>query len=128
MNSFPFHMEQFCFRRWVVYFAAFACTTSLWTGGCHKTKRTDDPQLEAIQQVLDAHVPPGTPEEKVRAFLKSRGCVELPPQRPGTLVAIIPPAEAARTQAVARVTFYFDANGKLNTFELQRATEGSPPR
>lgn len=100
----------------------FLAIALLGAGGCQKRSRTNDLQLKPIQEMLDAQAPPGTSEEQVNAFLSSRGYAVLPVQKPGTLAAIIP---AAGTQQVtARVIFYFDANHKLNTFELQRAADG----
>ena len=89
--------------------------------GCGGARRTDDPQLKPIQSMLEAQLPPHTPEEKVVAFLGNRGYPILPAQKQGTIVANIRRTDTATVQPViARVTFYFDANRKLNTFELQR--------
>ena len=89
--------------------------------GCGGAGRTDDPQLKPIQSMLEAQLPPHTPEEKVVAFLGNRGYPILPAQKQGTIVANIRRTDTATGQPViARVTFYFDANRKLNTFELQR--------
>ena len=89
--------------------------------GCGGAGRTDDPQLKPIQSMLEAQLPPHTPEEKVVAFLGNRGYPILPAQKQGTIVANIRRTDTATVQPViARVTFYFDANRKLNTFELQR--------
>jgi hypothetical protein len=89
---------------------------------CQKTiPRTDDPQLKPIQEMLDAQLPPGTPSDRVATFLASRGYPTEPVEKPGTMVAIIRHIDTERVEPVtARVTFYFDANNKLNTFELQR--------
>jgi len=103
----------------------FLTVALLVAAGCQKTTRTNDPQLKPIQEMIDAQVPLGTPEAKVRGFLVSSGYTEIPAQKPGTVVATIHAAAAQQVPPVsARVTFYFDANGKLNTFELQRTAEG----
>jgi hypothetical protein len=89
--------------------------------GCQSTVRTEDPQLKPIQAMLEKQLPPHTPEEKVVAFLDNRGYPILPAQKQGTIVANIRRTDTATVRPViARVTFYFDANRKLNTFELQR--------
>src|SRR6266481_3778605 len=89
--------------------------------GCQKTVRTEDPQLKPIQAMLEQQLPPRTPEEKVVTFLDNRGYPILPAQKQGTIVANIRRTDTATVQPViARVTFYLDANRKLNTFELQR--------
>jgi hypothetical protein len=98
----------------------------LGPAGCRKTVRTEDPQLKPLQEILDAQLPPGTSAEKVKVFLRERDCVALPSQKPGTLVVLIPIAQNREASAAtARAIFYFDANGKLNTFELARAS-GDP--
>jgi hypothetical protein len=92
--------------------------------GCQKTVRTDDPQLKPIQAMLEEQLPAHTPEEKVVTFLSNRGYPILPAQKQGTIVANIRRTDTAAVQPViARVTFYFDANRKLNTFELQRPAD-----
>ena len=91
--------------------------------GCHGAGRTEDPQLKPIQAMLEEELPPRTPEEKVVTFLGNRGYPILPAQKQGTIVANIRRTDTAAVQPViARVTFYFDANRELNTFELQRPT------
>jgi hypothetical protein len=89
--------------------------------GCQSTVRTEDSQLKPIQEMLEKQLPPHTPEEKVVTFLDNRGYPILPAQKQGTIVANIRRTDTATVQPViARVTFYFDANRKLNTFELQQ--------
>jgi hypothetical protein len=90
-------------------------------GGCGKTVGTGDAQLKPIQTMLEQQLPPRTPEEKVVTFLDNHGYPILAAQKQGTIVANIRRTDTATVQPViARVTFYFDANRKLNTFELQR--------
>jgi hypothetical protein len=89
--------------------------------GCHGNTPREDPQLKPIQAMLEEQLPPHTPEEKVVTFLDNRGYPILPAQKRGTIVANIRRTDTPAVQPViARVTFYFDANRKLNTFELQR--------
>lgn len=89
--------------------------------GCHGTGRTEDPQLKPIRAMLEQQLPPRTPEEKVVTFLDNHGYPILAAQKQGTIVANIRRTDTATVQSVtARVTFYFDANRKLNTFELQQ--------
>jgi hypothetical protein len=98
-------------------------------GGCGKTAGTEDPQLKPVRAMLEEQLPPHTPEEKVVTFLDNHGYSILAAQKQGTIVAIIRRKDTAAVQPVlARVTFYFDANRKLNTFELQKpANEPSRP-
>ena len=89
--------------------------------GCGGAGQTEDPQLKPIQAMLEAQLPRRTPEEKVVLYLDNNGYSILASQKQGTIVAIIRRKDTAAVQPVsARVTFYFDANRKLNTFELQR--------
>jgi len=89
--------------------------------GCHGIGRTEDPQLKPLATMLEQQLPPRTPEEKVVLFLDNHGYPILAAQKQGTIVADIRRTDTAAVQpVVARVTFYFDANRKLNTFELQR--------
>jgi hypothetical protein len=89
--------------------------------GCQKALRVSDPQLQPIQDMLDAQVPTGSTQEKVNSFLAARGYpIELS-DKTGTIVAIIRHIDTQRMQPVtARVTFYFDATNKLNTVEIKR--------
>jgi hypothetical protein len=89
--------------------------------GCQKSVGTEDPQLKPIRAMLEQQLPPHTPEEKVVTFLDNHGYPILAEQKQGTIVANIRRTDTAAVQPViARVTFYFDANRKLNTFELRR--------
>ena len=97
------------------------CVALLCTAGCQKMPRTDDPQLKPIQDMLDAQLPPGTPDTKVLTFLENRGFPVLPAGKQGTIVTNIRHIDSQTvTPVTARVTFYFDANRKLNTYEMQR--------
>lgn len=127
MRPFPSQIDSLRSRRLLRLGAVFAGALLLWSSGCQKRARTDDPLLKPIQEMLDARVPPGTPEEKVLAYLTSRGYAVLPSQKPGTIVARIPIGDIEQVPVTtAQITFYFDANGKLNTFELQRAPDARP--
>jgi hypothetical protein len=89
--------------------------------GCKGTGTPEDPQLKPIQAMLEQQLPRRTPEEKVVLYLDNHGYPILAAQKQGTIVADIRRKDTAAVQPViARVTFYFDANRKLNTFELQR--------
>lgn len=89
--------------------------------GCQKHFLPADPQLKPIQEMLDAQVPIGTPEANVSLFLNSQGYPLETSYKAGTLVAIIRKIDTQRLEPItARVTFYFDANGKLTSVELQR--------
>jgi hypothetical protein len=104
----------------VVCFAAILGAVLLCGCGA-KSNEVDDPQLKPIQEMLNAQVPPGTTEGAVNQFLELRGYEMQAEHKPGTIVAIIRHIDTEKLQPVtARVTFYFDANGKLNTTEIVR--------
>jgi len=102
-------------------------------GGCGngepKKVEVEDPQLKPIQAMLDQNLPIGTPDSAVNHFLAMRGYDTVPTDKPGTIVAIIPHIDTEKLQQVtARVTFYFDANGKLNTYEIVRTMNPRIPQ
>jgi uncharacterized lipoprotein NlpE involved in copper resistance len=98
-----------------------AAAAILMLVGCQKAAKTDDPQLKPIQQMLDEQLPLGTSEAAVNAFLAARDYPSEPGTKQGTMVAKIRHIDTERVQPVtARVTFYFDENGKLKDYELQR--------
>jgi hypothetical protein len=89
--------------------------------GCKRNSEVDDPQLKPIQEMLNQNVPAGSTESAVNYFLDMRGYPREAAPKRGTLVAIIRHIDTEKLQPVtARVTFYFDANGKLNTTEIVR--------
>jgi hypothetical protein len=96
--------------------------------GCSKTLKIDDPQLKPIQDMLEANLPIGTTEGAVSRFLALRGYPTEASDKPNTIVAIIRHIDTQKLQPVtARVTFYFDANGKLNTYEIVRTMNAPVP-
>ena len=98
-----------------------ALLSLIFLAACGKSTRVDDPQLQPIQDMLDANVPAGTTQSAVSQFLAARGYPTEATDKPGVLVAIIRHIDTEKLQPVtARVTFYFDANGKLNTTEIVR--------
>jgi hypothetical protein len=93
-----------------------------FSAGCKQQPgETSDPQLKPIQEMLQQHLPIGTSDATVQTFLTSRGYTIETPDKPGTMLATIRHIDTQTVQPVtARVTFYFDANGKLNTYEIHR--------
>jgi len=127
MRLLALHNSKSYLRRSLRYAALLTGMVLLGTAGRHRSVRTNDPQLKPIQEMLDAQLPPGTSGDKVKAFLGKQGYAVLPAQKPGTVVAVIPvPGDHEASPATAQVTLYFDANGKLNTFALERALGEDP--
>ena len=101
----------------------------LMLAGCQKAAKTSDPQLKPIQQMLDEQLPVGTTEAAVNAFLAARDYPSEPGAKHGTIVAKIRHIDTERLQPVtARVTFYFDENGKLKDYEIQRTMNEPIPQ
>jgi hypothetical protein len=88
----------------------------------------DDPQLKPIEEMIKTNLPLGTPEAAVNHFLAMRGYPTETSEKPGTIIAIIRHIDRETVKPVtARVTFYFDANGKLNTYEIVRTFNAPVP-
>ena len=106
----------------VLLAAAFA-------SGCQKGYHVDDPQLKPIQEMIQTELPMGCTTDRVTNFLSVRGYEMETPEKPGTLVAIIRHIDLQTVRPVtARVTFYFDANGKLNAVEMTRTMNQPVPQ
>lgn len=89
--------------------------------GCQKTYRVDDPKLKPIQKMIETELPIGSTADRVTNFLSARGYELQAADKPGTLVAVIRHIDLETVRPVtARVTFFFDANGKLNAVEITR--------
>jgi hypothetical protein len=94
-----------------------------FAAGCSKPHpgETSDLQLKPIQEMIQQQLPIGTTDAAVQSFLSGRGYTVEVPTKPGTIVATIRHIDAETVQPVtARVIFYFDANGKLSTYEIRR--------
>jgi hypothetical protein len=109
-------------------FFSLIAASFLLLSGCQPSREVDDPQLKPIQAMIEEKLPVGTTEGGVVQFLSTRGYPMEASHKPGTIVAIIRHIDAEKLQPVtARVTFYFDANGKLNTYEIVRTMNAPIP-
>jgi|SRR5271157_1738934 len=95
---------------------------TLLAAGCQKSfMQVDDPQLKPIQEMIQTQLPKGSTTGRVTTFLSVRGYELQAPEKPGTVVAIIRHIDTQTVRPVtARVTFHFDANGKLDAVEMTR--------
>ena len=77
--------------------------------------------------MLSAQLPKGTERGRVEFFLKSRGyLIEDSPDK-AAVVAIVRHIDTETLQpATARVTFHFDSNSKLLSYELRPAPDTPP--
>jgi hypothetical protein len=108
-------------RKALVFAPLLALAVSV--AACSKPQPGDtaDPQLKPIQEMIQQQLPIGTTDASVRSFLSARGYSMEIPTQPGTITATIRHIDIQTVQPVtARVIFYFDANGKLNTYEIHR--------
>ncbi|HUL33908.1 MAG TPA: hypothetical protein VL128_08500 [Candidatus Eisenbacteria bacterium] len=129
MQNSPFNAQNQSLSRLRSCGLAVLCVALFGVAGCHKQERTNDPQLKPIQDQLDAELPQGTPEVKVLTYLGNRGYPVLDSGEPGTIVTKIRHIDTQTvTPVTARVTFYFDATRKLNTYEMQRVFNDPVPK
>jgi len=120
----PIHKSPALLRTSLILAAA----SVLFFAGCGQTWKVSDPQLKPIEEMLEANLPARSPQDAVSQFLETRGYATEPSGKPGTIVAIVRDRETNKPQPVtARVTFYFDANGKLNTYEIVQTVNPSTP-
>jgi hypothetical protein len=103
--------------------------TAFIASGCQKAFHVDDPQLKPIQEMIETQLPMGSTADRVTNFLSARGYELQTADKPGTLVALIRHIDPQTVRPVtARVTFFFDANGKLNAVEMTRTMNQPVPR
>lgn len=105
-------------------FAYVVLFLSLSGYGCKSSAHTSDSRLQKIDKMLNAQLPPGTPRPRVEYFLSSRGYkLEDSPDKT-SLVAVVRHIDTDTLQpTTARVTFHFDSNEKLISYELQSGTD-----
>jgi len=121
----PRNVIRSCFA----FFWLICCV--LGVAGCHTRRQiqVDDPALKPIAEMLQAKVPLGATESFVYQFLALRGYTMEPVKKPNTVVALIRHVDPEKLEPVtARVTFYFNSNGKLDTYEISRTLNQPVPR
>jgi hypothetical protein len=102
-----------------------ALMASLLSYGCRKNAHTSDARLQQIDEMLNKQLPPGTPLARVDHFLKSRGYTVQESPDANALVALVRHIDTDTLQpSTARVTFHFDSNRNLVSYEMQYAPEG----
>jgi hypothetical protein len=99
----------------------------LLSAGCKpSSSHTSNPQLRQIDELINEQLPPGSPMSQVNFFLNSRGYPREAAKDTHSIVAVIEHVDTETLQpSAARVTFRFDANDKLLTYELTPATPGA---
>ena len=96
--------------------------------GCKQSGHTSDPRLRPIDEMLDSQLPAGTAKSRVVFYLNSQN---FPVENTGdtrAIVAIVRHVDSDTLQpATARVTFHFDTNDNLKSYELVAAGSASRP-
>jgi len=102
--------------------SVFVLFLMFFGAGCKSKNHTSDPHLKKIDEMLSAQLPAGTQRARVEYFLKSRGYnLENSPDK-NSVVAVVRHIDTETLRpTTARVTFHFDSNDKLRTYELQPA-------
>ncbi len=111
----------------VLSFMLLACVvlvSLLSASGCKSHSHTSDSRLQKIDEMLNTQLPPGTPMARVDHFLKSRGYIVEDSPDKNSLVAVVRHVDTDTLQpATARVTFHFDSNANLISYDLQSAPD-----
>jgi hypothetical protein len=102
---------------------AVALVLILGAAGCKTSgPHTSDPRLKGIDELLAAQLPVGTPMSRVMFFLNSRGYAIAPSPDAHSIVATVHHINTDTLQPeAARITFHFDANDKLTSYDLEPA-------
>jgi ATP-dependent 26S proteasome regulatory subunit len=110
---FPSNLRPF------LLLACAALAATLLGYGCRKSAHTSDSRLRQTDEMLNTQLPPGTPLARVDHFLKSRGYIVQNTQDKDSLVALVRHIDTDTLQpSTARVTFHFDSNRNLVSYEL----------
>jgi hypothetical protein len=92
---------------------------TLAPAGCKRSLHTSDPRLRQVDEMLDAQLPAGTPKSRVLYYLSSQGFPVENTNDPHAIATTIHHVDTETLKPVtARVTFQFDAEGKLKSYEL----------
>jgi hypothetical protein len=104
----------------------FAAVFVFSAAGCKTSSHTSDSRLRKIDELLNAKLPKGTPMSRVAYFLNSRGYPVQDSPDKNSLVAVVRHIDTDTLRpSTAVVTFHFDANNNLTTYDLQ-AVQDAP--
>jgi hypothetical protein len=115
-------------RYWRVWRAGILLCAGLFAalsiGGCKASKHSSDARLRAIDEMLDAELPKGTNLARVSLFLNERGYRVENPGQGQMVVAIVRKIDTETLRPVnARVTFHFDRQDQLQSYEMTSAPD-----
>jgi hypothetical protein len=87
--------------------------------GCKQSSHNSDPRLRQIDEMLNAQLPAGTPKSRVLFYLSSQGFPVENTNNPHVIAATVHHVDTETLKpAAARVTFQFDADDKLKSYEI----------
>jgi hypothetical protein len=110
---------------WPLLLLSFAALfLAISSYGCKSTAHTSDSRLQKIDEMLNTQLPQGTPKSRVEYFLNSRGYqLEDSPDKDSVVAVVRHIDTETLVPAIARVTFRFDSNDKLVSYDLQPAPD-----
>lgn len=104
--------------------AFIAVLLSFPISGCKGRGHTSDSRLKKIDELLAAQLPKGVTRGRVEYFLNSRGYRIETSSNKDEVVAIVRQIDTETLQpAAATVTFHFDSNNNLLSYELRAAPD-----
>lgn len=111
----------------VLTFALMIALVAYSSLGCERKGHTSDSRLKKIDEMLNSQLPKSAPRARVEYFLNSRGYrIEIPPDK-HTVVAVVRHIDTETLQpASARVTFHFDLNYKLVSYDMEAVPDAAP--
>jgi hypothetical protein len=103
----------------LICFLALLCLPALLIGCKPSASHTSNPQLKQIDELINQQLPTGAPISQVNFFLNSRGYPVEQAEDVHSIVAVVEHVDTETLQpSAARVTFHFDANDKLVSYDL----------
>jgi hypothetical protein len=117
MNNIPFRSARSSFLfATVILFGVLSLLAPI---GCQRSGHTSDPRLRQLDEMLDSQLPVGTPKSRVIVYLNSQGFPVEDSTDPHAITATVHHVDTETLKpATATVTFHFDAEDKLKSYEL----------
>jgi hypothetical protein len=126
MNNNPRHLAISSAIANAILLVCIMLPIGLAAAGCNSQSHTSNPRLRKIDELLETQLPKGTPRQRVSFFLSSRGYTEEHSKDSSAVVGVVHHVDTETLQpSTARVTFHFDAQDKLTTYDMQEAPENT---
>lgn len=105
----------------------FILLVAFFSWGCEAKGHTSDARLKKIDEMLTTQLPKNAERARVEYYISSRGYRMDPPPDKHTVVAVVRHIDTSTLEpATARVTFHFDVNDKLVSYDMQSVPEAAP--